>query len=78
MKGIFMSQSVYKICPTCNFFCLTTEDKNFCPLCGQKLIAQCPQCSAPITFPYSNFCEKCGTRLRNTEEQFKPIRRNRD
>ncbi|HHM24129.1 MAG TPA: hypothetical protein ENJ23_03730 [Bacteroidetes bacterium] len=68
-----MSQEAYKICPTCNFFCLAEEDKHYCPLCGQKLIAECPNCSAPISFPYSKYCEKCGARLREIGQGFKPI-----
>jgi len=52
---------IYKICPGCNYFCSTEEDNNYCPYCGEELMAKCQKCGEDITTPYASFCSKCGT-----------------
>lgn len=47
------------ICPNC---CSTVAKGKFCPECGHKFIAVCPQCGKE-TIPGAKFCLECGAKL---------------
>ncbi|MFH1197468.1 MAG: hypothetical protein V1720_17340 [bacterium] len=51
----------YKLCPKCDYFCNTKEEKNYCPNCGTKLKTECDVCRNPITYPYAKYCGICGS-----------------
>jgi predicted RNA-binding Zn-ribbon protein involved in translation (DUF1610 family) len=50
----------YRLCPRCFRAVAEAAEESYCPNDGEKLLAACPRCEAPITSPYSHFCVKCG------------------
>jgi len=50
------------LCPRCNFF--GDEIKEYCPLCGCRMISECPECGHPIVNPLSYYCTACGFEFR--------------
>jgi len=61
ITGMGEHNTLFKICPACNYFCLKSEQNEFCPYCGEPLIDKCPVCKAEITIPYANYCSTCGS-----------------
>ncbi len=53
-------EQLYRICPSCSFFCNKLEEDKFCSLCGSELIEECPTCKNSISNPYANYCKYCG------------------
>ncbi len=65
------TKTMFKICPGCDYFCLSDEKNEYCPFCGDKLIDKCPVCGEPITTPYAKYCAKCGSLYPGREEKMK-------
>ncbi len=55
--------SLYKICPNCNFFSHIDEPDEYCTQCGTKLIQSCPNCNNDIDNPFAKYCKHCGESL---------------
>ncbi|GAB4126989.1 MAG: hypothetical protein Fur0015_00590 [Ignavibacteriales bacterium] len=62
---------LFKLCPSCDYFCSTKEEDNFCPNCGEKLFDRCPNCQKEINYPYAKHCKKCGKVLPGREDKTK-------
>lgn len=59
----------YKLCPSCGNFSAYSSRGEFCIVCGEKLIDQCPHCREPILYPTAKFCPVCGTSLVSVNEE---------
>lgn len=57
-----INENSYKLCPSCNYFCNTKELDQYCPLCGEKLYEECPECKNSIYYPYAVYCKFCGSK----------------
>lgn len=60
-----MKPKYYVLCsnPKCSYNKRETFAGDYCPLCGEKLITNCPQCGAnPVD--KGQYCQKCSSRLR--------------
>lgn len=58
---------LYKICPECDYYCNILEKNNYCPSCGTKLIEKCTGCNSGISYPFANYCGRCGKAYRTAK-----------
>ncbi len=59
----------YKLCPSCGNFLPCSARGEYCMVCGEKLIDECPHCKEPILYPTARFCPVCGTSLVSMDEE---------
>ena len=50
----------YAVCPKCKYYTPISSGEKFCPICGTKLIHQCPECGREIVSPFDKYCPFCG------------------
>jgi hypothetical protein len=64
-----MAATLYGLCPGCNNRFFSAGAPKFCGKCGTPVITNCPKCNTPLAHfkeHLAEFCESCGTGLRNT------------
>jgi hypothetical protein len=50
----------YRLCTKCRNFSHYQEEQEYCIVCGEKMIEECPGCKEPIIYPTAKHCHKCG------------------
>ena len=58
------NEDAYRLCPKCGNFVNISQPDEYCIVCGEKLITECPNCKESIRYPTAKFCPVCGERYK--------------